>query len=210
MNKNEKKVSLLWMASMLIMWVNGLILFSKGRKLKIKTWTNNGFRITLLNFLTPIICVAASDSDFIVVLTLFWFISPIIALFVAISKREEYIEKMTLINFAKANNLQYKNIDELSENYNKYIGKDTRTEEEKWEDLAKKQSDTTEATKPDTQTANFNINENVVSIDESDSVKENDIIDEKEQAGETVKEDISINHTEEKPSKLEDRLKKLK
>ena len=115
-----------------------------------------------------------------------------------------------MINCAKANGLQYKNIDELTENYTKYLGKENKTETEKWEDLAKKQNDTTEATKPDSQTPNFIIDENVVSTDESDSVKEDDVIEQKEQETEIIKEDVSVDSTEEKASKLEDRLKKLK
>lgn len=210
MNNRQKKVNLLWIISMLIMWVNGIVLFNKGRKLKINLWTICGIIVTLLNFLTPPICMTTSNDNLMLTLTLLWFISPIAAFFIVISKRKEYIEKMSMINFAKANNLQYKNIDELTENYNKYIGKENKTEAEKWEDLAKKQNDTTEATKSDTQTPNFNIDENVVSTDESDSVKEDDVIGQKEQENEIIKEDVSVTRTEEKPSKLEDRLKKLK
>ena len=89
MNNRQKKVNLLWIISMLIMWVNGIVLFNKGRKLKINLWTIRGIIVTLLNFLTPPICMTTSNDNLMLTLTLLWFISPIAAFFIVISKRKE-------------------------------------------------------------------------------------------------------------------------
>ncbi|MBO7289419.1 MAG: hypothetical protein J6V03_05430, partial [Clostridia bacterium] len=147
-------VNLFWIISMLIMWVNGFVLISKGRKLKINSWTVSGIVVTLLNFLTPPICMTTSNDILMVVLTLLWLISPIAALFIAISKRREYIEKMTKINFA--------------------------------------------------------VEDRESSVVENDSFKKEDVPVKNQQAAEPVKEDVSVTHTDEKLSKLEDRLRKLK
>ncbi len=113
--EKKKKAGLLWTVSMLLLWINGFVLISKGRKLKILTYTISGIILTIINFSVPIICMTTSNGNLMVFLTILWLVSPIVALIIALRNKNEYIYKMSLKKFAKEKEIKGEPFAELEE-----------------------------------------------------------------------------------------------